>query len=161
MHVYNEWSSEESDSLKEAWCRQHFVQSRSMKRARQVREQLVALMERVEIELKSNVHDVAQIRKAIASGFFYHVSSLQRSGNYKTYHKPQTVYIHPSSSLYESAPKWVLYHELVFTSKEYMRQVIEIDPLWLPEIAPHLYEEKEIQELSKKMPKKVGKARSW
>ncbi len=44
------------------------------------------------------VRDVAQIRKAIASGFFYHVSSLPRSGNYKTYHKPQTVCIHPGQS---------------------------------------------------------------
>ena len=32
-----------------------------------------------------------------------------------------------------------MYHELVFTSKEYMRQVVEIKPEWLVEIAPHYY----------------------
>lgn len=35
----------------------------------------------------------------------------------------QTVFIHPNSSLFEEQPRWVLYHELVFTTKEFMRQV--------------------------------------
>lgn len=159
LNVYNEWMSEDSDNLKESWCRQNLIQSKSMKRARQVRDQLIGLMERVELELTSNPHDDIAIRKAITSGYFYHVASLQKSGNYKTYHKPQIVHIHPSSSLYEEAPKWLLYHELVFTSKEFMRQVIEIDPQWLPDIAPHLYQERDIEQAVKKMPKKVGKSR--
>jgi HrpA-like RNA helicase len=33
------------------------------------------------------------------------------------------VYIHPSSSLFNRNPEWVIYHELVLTSKEYMREV--------------------------------------
>lgn len=36
---------------------------RSMKRARDVRDQLEGLMERVEIELTSNLHDSVAIRK--------------------------------------------------------------------------------------------------
>ncbi len=39
-------------------------------------------------------------------------------------------------------PKWVLYHELVETSKEYMRNIIVIKPEWLVEIAPHYYKPK-------------------
>ncbi len=34
----------------------------------------------------------------------------------------QSVAIHPSSCLLEQMPKWVIYHELVLTSKEFMRQ---------------------------------------
>jgi hypothetical protein len=30
--------------------------------------------------------------------------------------------------MFEALPKWVIFHELVLTSKEYMRNVIEIDP---------------------------------
>ena len=47
----------------------------------------------------------------------------------------QTVYIHPSSSLFNHTPpiKAVLYYELVMTSKSYMRQVMEIKPAWLLE----------------------------
>ena len=40
-----------------------------------------------------------------------------------------------------------------------MRQVIEIDPAWLVEIAPHYYKPNEIEDESKKkMPKMIGKA---
>ena len=33
------------------------------------------------------------------------------------------VFIHPSSALFQRQPDWVIYHELVLTSKEYMREV--------------------------------------
>ncbi|KAJ9441369.1 Pre-mRNA-splicing factor ATP-dependent RNA helicase DEAH1 [Diplonema papillatum] len=79
----------------------------------------------------------------------------------------QDVFIHPSSYLapkqkkddnYEP-PRWIVYHELVQTTKEYMRQVIEIKPDWLVEIAPHYYKSKDIvAEEKKKMPKAAGKA---
>lgn len=33
----------------------------------------------------------------------------------------------------QQKPRWVVYFELVLTSKEYMRQVMEIQPEWLLE----------------------------
>lgn len=71
----------------------------------------------------------------------------------------QTVMIHPNSALFEELPRWVLYHELVFTTKEYMRQVIEIESKWLLEVAPHYYKPKELEDsTNKKMPKVVGRS---
>jgi pre-mRNA-splicing factor ATP-dependent RNA helicase DHX16 len=52
--------------------------------------------------------------------------------------------------MFEALPKWVVYHELVLTSKEYMRNVIEIKPEWLMEIAPHYYRLSDIEEEEKK-----------
>lgn len=48
-----------------------------MKRARDIRDQLEGLLERVEIELTVNVNDLDAIKKAITSGLgqflvFYH-----------------------------------------------------------------------------------------
>ena len=43
-----------------------------MKRARDIRDQLQGLMERVEIEICSNASDLDAIKKAITSGFFHH-----------------------------------------------------------------------------------------
>lgn len=49
------------------WC--YFdVQVRSMKRARDIRDQLAGLIERVEIELTSNSNDLDAIKKTITSG---------------------------------------------------------------------------------------------
>ena len=70
----------------------------------------------------------------------------------------QTVHIHPSGGLSEVMPRWVVYHELVLTTKEYMRVVSEIKPEWLVEIAPHYYSKKEIMEqAAKKLPKALGR----
>lgn len=35
----------------------------------------------------------------------------------------QNVYIHPSSAIFQNQPEWVVYHELIMTTKEYMREV--------------------------------------
>lgn len=52
----------------------------------------------------------------------------------------QTVHIHPSSSIFNAQPpaKVIMWFELVLTSREYARQVMEIKPEWLLEGAPSL-----------------------
>lgn len=62
-------------------------------------------------------------KQAITAGYFYHTARLDKGGNYKTVKYHQTVMVHPNSSMYEDRPKWLIYHELVFTTKEFMRQV--------------------------------------
>lgn len=64
------------------------------------------------------------IRKSIAAGYFYHCARLQKDGGYRTVKNPTAVSIHPGSSISkEVLPRWVIYHELVLTSKEFMRTV--------------------------------------
>ncbi|XP_068722748.1 pre-mRNA-splicing factor ATP-dependent RNA helicase DHX16-like [Montipora capricornis] len=154
LNVYDQWAE---TGYSTQWCFENFIQHRSMKRARDVREQLEGLMERVEIEVTSNPHDSVPIRKAITAGYFYHTARLSKSGQYRTVKHQQTVMIHPNSSLFQEQPRWVIYHELVFTTKEFMRQIIEIENKWLLEVAPHYYKAKEIEDSSsKKMPKTAG-----
>ena len=70
-----------------------------MKRVRDIREQLLGLMDRTEIELSSNLGDHDAIKKAIAAGFFYNTARLRKDGSYRTVKNPQTIHIHPSSGL--------------------------------------------------------------
>ena len=128
------------------WCFENFVQHRSMNRARDVYEQLQGLCERVELEMTSSPEDADAIAKSIAAGFFYNTARLGKGGHYKTVKQNHTVYIHPGSCLAkaEPPPRWLVYHELAFTSKEYMRNVTPIQPDWLLEIAPHYYQSKEL-----------------
>ncbi|KAK7077368.1 putative pre-mRNA-splicing factor ATP-dependent RNA helicase dhx16 [Halocaridina rubra] len=157
MNVYNEWVDTEYSSQ---WCYENFIQYRSLKRARDIRDQLEGLMERVEVPLTSNPGDSINIRKAITSGYFYHVARFSKGGMYKTAKKSQTVMMHPQSCLTEDLPRWVLYHELVLTTKEYMRNIITIDGKWLLEVAPHYYRDNEVHDSSnKKMPKVMGKTK--
>ncbi|KAE8745677.1 hypothetical protein FOCC_FOCC007678 [Frankliniella occidentalis] len=157
-NVYKQWADTEFSTQ---WCYENFIQYRSMKRARDVREQLVGLMERVEMDMVSTDGDTVPIRKAITAGYFYHIARLSKGGQYKTVKHNQTVMVHPNSMLFEDLPRWVLYHELVFTTKEFMRQVIEIESKWLLEVAPHYYKAKELEDsTNKKMPKLLGKAKA-
>ncbi|XP_071964030.1 pre-mRNA-splicing factor ATP-dependent RNA helicase DHX16-like [Antedon mediterranea] len=157
LNVYNQWV-ETGHSTQ--WCFENFIQHRSMKRARDVRDQLVGLMERVEIPSTTNPQDTIAIRKAVTAGFFYHTAKFSKGGQYKTVKHQQSVMIHPNSSLFEEQPRWVIYFELVFTTKEFMRQVIEIENQWLLEVAPHYYKSKELEDgSSRKMPKNTGKSR--
>ncbi|KAI3463896.1 hypothetical protein Pfo_020559 [Paulownia fortunei] len=156
LKVYSSWKE---TNFSTQWCYENYIQVRSMKRARDIRDQLEGLLERVEIELTSNSNDLDAIKKAITSGFFPHSARLQKNGSYRTVKHPQTVHIHPSSGLAQVLPRWVIYHELVLTTKEYMRQVTELKPEWLVEIAPHYYQLKDVEDLgSKKMPRGEGRA---
>ncbi|XP_021989609.1 pre-mRNA-splicing factor ATP-dependent RNA helicase DEAH1 isoform X2 [Helianthus annuus] len=157
LKVYNSWKD---TNYSTQWCYENYIQVRSMKRARDIRDQLKGLLERVEIELTSNPGDLEAIKKVIASGYFPHSAKLQMYGSYRSVKHPQTVvHIHPSSGLAQVLPRWVIYHELVETSKGYMRQVSEIKPEWLVEIAPHYYQLKDVEDLaSKKMPRGRGRA---
>ncbi|XP_054805556.1 pre-mRNA-splicing factor ATP-dependent RNA helicase DEAH1-like isoform X1 [Prosopis cineraria] len=163
LKVYNSWKE---TNYSTQWCYENYIQVlyvslqvRSMKRARDIRDQLAGLLERVEIELTSNEGDPDAIKKSITSGFFPHSARLQKNGSYRTIKHPQTVHIHPSSGLSQVLPRWVVYHELVLTTKEYMRQVTELKPEWLVEIAPHYYKLKDVEDAaSKKMPRGAGRA---
>ncbi|XP_076455055.1 pre-mRNA-splicing factor ATP-dependent RNA helicase DHX16-like [Babylonia areolata] len=157
LNVFNQWADTDFSTQ---WCYENFIQQRSMKRARDVRDQLEGLLERVEIAIVSNPGDTVAVRKAITAGYFYHTARLSKGGQYKTVKHQQTVMVHPNSSLFEEHPRWLVYYELVFTTKEFMRQTIEIENQWLLEVAPHYYRAKDLEDGSgKKMPKMAGKAK--
>ena len=128
---------------------------RALRRARDIKEQLVELCKRVEIDYDNEELSVVSddlytnVRKTISSGFFYNTAKLQKSGNYRTLKNAHIVHCHPSSCVFDLAPKWVIYFELVLTSKEFMRNLIEIEPLWLLEIAPHYYKKSDFEEEEK------------
>ena len=145
LNVYNGWAAA---GYSPAWCAESYVQPRSMGRARDVRDQLVGLMTRIEAPLLSAAGDCDLVRKTLAAGFFYHTAKLGRGGGYRTLKAPpQAVALHPSSAYAAPgtpAPRWVIYHELVLTSREFMRTVSEIKPGWLVEVAPHYYSAGEV-----------------
>lgn len=154
LRCYTEWASTDYSN---GWCVENFIQVRSIRRARDIREQLEGLCERVEIDQTvSKPDDLDAILKSITAGFFYNVARLGRTGDYQTVKQKKTVFIHPSSVLAkeEQPPPWLLFFELAFTTKEFMRQVAPIKPEWLVEIAPHYYQPSDVEDSSsKKMPK--------
>lgn len=54
-------------------------------------------------------------------------------------------HLHPTSALYGLGftPDYIVYHELVFTTKEYMQCVTAVEPEWLAELGPMFFSIKE------------------
>ncbi|KAK7989661.1 hypothetical protein PG989_009976 [Apiospora arundinis] len=155
LNIWNQWVDSDFSPI---WARENFLQQRSLSRARDVRDQLSKLCERVEVAPSScGAANIDPIKKALTAGFFPNAARLQRSGDaYRTVKNNTTVFIHPSSVLMGSDPpeRMVIYFELVQTTKEYMRSCLPIKPQWLNEVAPHFHKKKDIEELEqRKMPK--------
>uniref|UniRef100_A0A914DSG3 RNA helicase n=1 Tax=Acrobeloides nanus TaxID=290746 RepID=A0A914DSG3_9BILA len=136
LAVYNSWKHHH---FSPSWCYENFLQVRSLKRAQDIRKQLLGIMDRHKLDMVSCGRDVLRIQKAICSGFFRNSAKRDPQEGYRTLVDGQTVYIHPSSSMFQNQPEWVVYHELVMTTKEYMREVTVIDPKWLIEYAPSFF----------------------
>lgn len=115
-----------------------------------MRKQLITIMDRYRLDLVSAGRDVSRIQKALCAGFFAHAARKDPQEGYKTVVEQQTVYIHPSSCLFQHQPDWVIYHELVMTTKEYMREVTHIDPRWLAELAPRFFKAADPHALSRR-----------
>lgn len=147
LTVFDAWKNNDFSSI---WCVDNFIHFRAMKRARDVRQQLVTLMDRFKLPLVSCRSDYSKIRKSIAAGFFAHAAKRDPKDGYKTLVDDQTVHIHPSSTLFNKNPEYVVYHELVLTSKEYMRNVVVIDQKWLVDVAPNFYKVSDPNVLNKK-----------
>lgn len=154
LNIWNQWVDADFSYV---WAKENFLQQRSLTRARDVRDQLAKLCDRVEVTLSScGTSNLPPIQRAITAGFFPNAARLQRSGDsYRTVKNNLTVHIHPSSVLMDVRPKWVIFYELVLTSKEFMRSVMPLQPEWLMEVAPHYYKPKDVESLGvdRKMPK--------
>ena len=146
LAVYNSWKN---NKFSNAWCYENFVQIRSLKRAQDVRKQLLGIMDRHKLDIISCGKSTARIQKAICSGFFRNAAKKDPQEGYRTLVDGQVVYIHPSSALFNRQPEWVVYHDLVMTTKEYMREVTTIDPKWLVEFASSFFKFADPTKLSK------------
>jgi len=60
------------------------------------------------------------------------------------------VYIHPSSALFNRAPEWLIYNELLLTTREYCHTVTAIEPKWLVEAAPQFFKVADANKISKR-----------
>lgn len=145
LNVYHGFKSDEAYEYGiHKWCRDHFLNYRSLAAADNIRNQLERLMIRYNLELSTTDYESPKyfdnIRKALASGFFMQVAKKRSGGKgYITVKDNQDVLIHPSTVIGHDS-EWVIYNEFVLTSKNYIRTVTSVRPEWLLELAPAYYD---------------------
>ena len=130
------------------WCRDNFINFRTMKAIDNVRGQLADILTKMNIVVPQNDYNneikgkrERRIIKSLISGYFSQVAHLESAGYYITVKDNQYVFIHPSSYLHGSRKAtWVIFQEFVLTSKNYIRTVTEIQPEYLLQVAPHYFD---------------------
>ncbi|TRM58778.1 P-loop containing nucleoside triphosphate hydrolase protein [Schizophyllum amplum] len=147
LTVYNGWKGA---NYSNPWCYENFIQARSMRRAQDVRKQLLGIMDRYKHDVLSAGRDYNRVRRAICSGYFRNTAKKDPQEGYKTLVEGTPVYIHPSSALFNRAPEWLIYHELVLTTREYCHNVTAIEPKWLVEVAPQFFRVADANKISKR-----------
>lgn len=143
-------------SKRSEFCRDHFLNARTLTTALSVRKQLDevlrhsdmitwALENPLSAEISSEIADTGMdelVRRCLVAGFFRNVAQRRESDNgYITLESggedqnTMSADIHPGSSIMWSRrkklPQVVIYDELVVTSKAYLRTVVSIERRWL------------------------------
>lgn len=139
LNIYNSWKQSGYSS---AWCIENYIQDRAMRRAKAVREQLLKIMERNRHPVISCSRQTELVRRALCAGYFRNAARKETqagASGYKTLIEGTPVYLHPSSALFGKSAEWVVYHELVLTTREYMRWTTSIEAKWLVEAAPTFF----------------------
>lgn len=142
LHVYSQWKA---NGYSDGWCIRYFLHAKSLRRAKEVRSQLLDIMKMQKMEMVSSGTDWDVIRKCICSGYYHQAAKVKGIGEYINLRTSVTVQLHPTSALYGLGflPDYVVYHELILTSKEYMSTVTSVDPHWLADLGGVFYSVKE------------------
>ncbi|KAJ2120204.1 Pre-mRNA-splicing factor ATP-dependent RNA helicase PRP16 [Coemansia sp. RSA 720] len=143
LNVYNQWKS---NGYRDAWCARHFVHAKSMRKAREVRDQLVDILQgSLGVEITSAGANWDIVRRCVCAAYFHQAARSKSLGEYTNLRTSMPCHVHPTSSLYGMGftPDYIVYHELVYTSKEYMQCVTAVDPTWLAEMGPMFFSVRE------------------
>lgn len=136
-----------NDCTKE-FCGRYCLMYRNLKRAHEIRGQLAGLLKHQFKMVLKSCSDTTVIRKAITSGLFPYAAYLHHSGVYRTVRGDIELNLHPLSCLYtEKQPSWIVFCEVLHTTKLFIKDICVIQPEWLTEMAPHYYHKTTVRRL--------------
>ncbi|XP_050312821.1 probable ATP-dependent RNA helicase DHX35 [Anthonomus grandis grandis] len=127
--------------MSRGYCHKNFLNYNSLKRVVEIRNNLEKTLWNYNIAPEPvQTRNLESICKCLVTGLFPNAAYLHRSGNYKTVRGDVDLFVSPDSVLYNvPQPQWVVFCEVVHTTKLYMRELTVIQNGWLLELAPHFY----------------------
>ncbi|ERL87941.1 hypothetical protein D910_05329 [Dendroctonus ponderosae] len=141
LNIYRAYENLKKDTEKN-WCQEHFLNTRNLLYVKEVRTQLTEICKSNGQKRSSCGGHLDQLRKCLLAGLFMNFAeihgdtTLRREKQYLTLDKGQAALIHPSSVLYGIQPAYLLFTEVVRTSKCYLRNLTIVEGEWLNEVAP-------------------------
>lgn len=141
LNTFQQWKMHKYSSN---WCAKNFIHLKAMRKVREVRSQLIDIMQSKKIKLKSVGNEWDSVRKCVCSAFYHHAARLKGIGEYINCRTGMPCNLHPHSSLYAMGftPDYVVYSELLMTTKEYMHFVTAVEPDWLVEFGGKFFKKR-------------------
>ncbi|VEL12321.1 unnamed protein product [Protopolystoma xenopodis] len=138
LNVFTQWRKAAYSSY---FCTKHFIHAKAMRKVREVRQQMKEIMEQHNMILVSSGSDWDIVRKCLCSAYFHQAARIKGLGEYVNLRTGMPCHLHPTSALYGMGytPDYIIYHELIMTTKEYMQCVSSVEGQWLAELGPMFY----------------------
>ena len=138
LNVYQQFLK---NGQRESWCIKHFLHSKPLRKAKEIREQLLDLLKKNKFQVTSCGNNLDLVRKAICSAYFHHTARMKTLNEYMNMRSGVSCYVHPTSAISSlgALPDYIVYHELLYTSKEYMQTITSVSPIWLAEIGSRFF----------------------
>ncbi|KAF9599639.1 hypothetical protein IFM89_001585 [Coptis chinensis] len=159
LQIYEKWDVANYDPR---WCIDHELQVRGMKFTKDVRKQLCQIMQKTakgSLDVQTNQRwketqkEYKNLRRSLCVGYAGQLAErMIRHNGYRTLgFKPQLAQVHPLSVLKTDEegmlPNYVVYHELIATSRPFLRNVCVMEMSWVMPILKKL-EKLDINKLS-------------
>jgi len=136
--AYTTKQKELSKTKLRAYCRENFLSFVRLREWQDIHSQLAHVVEN-ELGFQLNQADAGydKIHRALLTGLISNIGFKQDQSEYLGARNLK-FYIHPSSNLFKSRPKWIMAGEQVETTRIYARNIAKINPLWVEKAAAHL-----------------------
>lgn len=146
LNVYTQWeqrgrTTNMTLSKLSAWSTKNFVHHRLLVRARDIRNQILLILSKNKLPLVKAKSDT-DIRRCLCAAYYHQLAKLVKmNGGARGFaeyanlrQSYMKMYLHPTSALVggtDISPQYVVYDELVLTTKEYMQCATAVDAEWL------------------------------
>ncbi|EAR90543.1 DEAD/DEAH-box helicase, putative (macronuclear) [Tetrahymena thermophila SB210] len=155
INIFLAFNHLKSSQARQGFCSDHKLNIKSLNMAVKIHDQLCKQVKRMGLKVNNSEDDIEGILRALVTAFFMNVAQLQPDGSYRNLRNKEILYLHPTSILNINFPQWVIYSEVVFSTKYYMREVSEVDPKWLLELASHYFEDQRLKQAEQKHGKEI------
>ncbi|KAM0904613.1 hypothetical protein ACQ4PT_017907 [Festuca glaucescens] len=149
LQIFESWDQAGYDPR---WCSDHDLQLRGMKFSKDVRNQLSQIIQKVakgptDLQARrgrKSDSDYRKLRRALCVGYGNQLAErmIHHNGYHTVGYRTQLVQVHPSSLLaedeYGKLPVYVVYHELINTTRPFMRNVCGVEQDWVKPILKKL-----------------------
>ena len=136
LSIFKIFKSIPNKKEKQNFCSEIHLNYFAMKEVIKLSEEIKEILIKMNINIKRSVeNDGEDILKCFLKGYQMNIAKRQIDSSYLNINSPnQKLFIHPSSVLYTILPEYIIYDEIIFSDKLYMKNISVIKKEWINEV---------------------------